>query len=299
MSETPWPHRPPPELGSPADVRWTADVETLPGLTALRRRLRTAVTEGFAPVCAEDDDAEWLLLVFEELTSNALRHGRPPVQVSITTTTNGWLLDVGDAAPGLPPTPAVERDPREGGLGLHLVARLCASHGWLVEEDRKHVWGLLVCTARGQANGVGDRIGSTAVDLTTSLPSRPLVHVTGPVDDLREDMVTDLFAVLLEALTNVVRHARARTVSVSLVVASGTVTLEVVDNGVGMQGAPRNGGLADLRRRATWHGGTLAIGPGTGSGTRLTWSAPVSWRPSRTRETAPKPATATGRQDRR
>jgi signal transduction histidine kinase len=161
-------------------------------------------------------------------------------------------------------------------------------------DDRKHVWGLLVCTACGQANEVADRFRDTAVDLTTALPGPPTVHVTGPVDDLREDLVTDLFAVLHEALTNVVRHARARTVSVSLAVASGTVTLQVVDDGIGMKAAPRDGGLADLRRRATWHGGTLSVGPGTVGGTRLTWSAPESWRPSRTGGAAPKPEPPTG-----
>jgi signal transduction histidine kinase len=92
----------------------------------------------------------------------------------------------------------------------------------------------------------------------------------------------------------VVRHARARTVSVSLAVASGSVTLQVVDDGIGTKAAPRDGGLADLRRRATWHGGTLSVGPGTVSGTRLTWSAPASWRPSRNGGAAPKPETPTG-----
>src|SRR3954464_9122148 len=87
-------------------------------------------------------------------------------------------------------------------------------------------------------------------------------------------MVTNLFAVLHEALTNVAQHARARTVEVDITVAAGTVTLCVVDDGVGMAGAPRDGGLADLRRRAVWHGGTLSVERAATGGTRLTWAVP-------------------------
>ncbi|MGR6967990.1 ATP-binding protein [Geodermatophilus sp. URMC 61] len=85
-------------------------------------------------------DLEELLLVYEELTSNGLRHGRSPVFVRVATTGDGWLVDVTDAAVDHPPVPAVDRDPADGGLGLHLVARLCRAHGWIVDDDRKHVW---------------------------------------------------------------------------------------------------------------------------------------------------------------
>jgi signal transduction histidine kinase len=280
MSEAPWPHRPPPDTGSAASTVW-AGPATPADVTALRKRLRTAVAEGLAPACdTGDDDRARLLLAFEELTSNALRHGRPPVRVAVTPTATGWLLDVSDAATDRPPMPAVGRDPADGGLGLHLIARLAAAVGWLIEGDRKRVWAQLVCMADGRTDGVAGRLRDMVTGLTTSLAGQPAIRVTGPVDDLREDMVIDLFAVLQEALTNVVRHARARTADVDITVASGTVTLQVVDDGIGMQAAPRDGGLGDLRRRATWHGGTLLIGPGRAGGTRLVWRVPDGGRPS-------------------
>ena len=120
------------------------------------------------------------------------------------------------------------------------------------------------------------RLRETVTDLTAPLPRRPTIRIYGRLDDLRKDMISDLFAVLAESLTNVVRHAHASTAEVDLTVAFGTVTLQVVDDGVGLPGTPRGSGLADIRRRAVWRGGTLAVGPHASGGTRLTWTVPVS-----------------------
>jgi anti-sigma regulatory factor (Ser/Thr protein kinase) len=88
----------------------------------------------------DGDDVDVLLLAYEELASNAIRHGRLPVYVTVTAMDDGWLIDVVDGATEYPPVPTVDRDPAHGGLGLHLVARLCTTHGWWTEPDRKHVW---------------------------------------------------------------------------------------------------------------------------------------------------------------
>src|SRR5206468_2622542 len=91
---------------------------------------------------------------------------------------------------------------------------------------------------------------------------------------LSSDVVTDLLAVVGEALTNVARHAHASSVKVDFAVTVDSVTLQVRDDGIGLAGAPRDAGLADLRRRAAWHGGTLAVRPEPAGGTRLTWAVP-------------------------
>ncbi|MGY1696600.1 ATP-binding protein [Geodermatophilus sp. SYSU D00814] len=107
-------------------------------LTGLRRRLRAALAGGGLP--AGTDDGERLLLVVEELASNGLRHGRPPVQITVTAAGPGWLVEVRDTATARLPTPAIGRDAALGGMGLHLVARLSHAHGWAVDGDRKTVW---------------------------------------------------------------------------------------------------------------------------------------------------------------
>jgi anti-sigma regulatory factor (Ser/Thr protein kinase) len=55
----------------------------------------------------EDD----LVLAFDELASNALRHGESPVVATVIAGFGGWLLDVSDRAPDVMPAPVVDRDP--------------------------------------------------------------------------------------------------------------------------------------------------------------------------------------------
>ncbi|MGY1670450.1 ATP-binding protein [Geodermatophilus sp. SYSU D00710] len=133
-----WARRPPPApwLGRPAT--WPEQPDTPAALAGLRRRLRSAIDDGGLP--AGCDGGERLLLVTEELVSNALRHGRPPVGVTVTAPRLGWLVAVSDTATDLPPVPAIGRDPAHGGTGLSLVARVCGAHGWVAEDDGKVVW---------------------------------------------------------------------------------------------------------------------------------------------------------------
>ena len=100
---------------------------------------------GFPPD-GENTAGERLVLAFDELASNALRHGESPVVATVVAGSGGWLLDVSDRAPETMPAPAVDRDPAQGGLGLHLVARLAVAHGWYVDGGAKHVWACLPTT---------------------------------------------------------------------------------------------------------------------------------------------------------
>jgi signal transduction histidine kinase len=82
------------------------------------------------------------------------------------------------------------------------------------------------------------------------------------------------YRIVCEALTNVVRHSGARTCTVTLSRDKG-LRVEVVDDGVGVNGRPGRGlGLGSMRERAAELGGTFRLdAPATG-GTRV-----VAWLP--------------------
>ncbi len=111
-------------------------------LTLLRRSLRARLEEVEGP---EEPTGATLrvLSAVEELASNGLRHGRPPVRLTVTRSAVGWLVSVTDTASEVVPLPAVGRDPALGGLGLVMIDQLCDAHGWYVDGDGKHVWGLV------------------------------------------------------------------------------------------------------------------------------------------------------------
>ena len=139
MARLSWPLRPLPD-GRGEVWRW--DLVTIAELPAARAALRGQL--GDAGIAAErDPSGERLVLAFDELASNALRHGASPVVATVVAGSGGWLIDVSDRAPGTMPAPAVDRDPAKGGMGLHMVARLAVAHGWYVDGACKHVWACL------------------------------------------------------------------------------------------------------------------------------------------------------------
>jgi anti-sigma regulatory factor (Ser/Thr protein kinase) len=136
MDEQPWAQEPPPDVRG--DV-WQWELASVAQLPTVRAELRRHLA-AFAAVDADDSLEERFLLAFEELASNGLRHGGRPVRARVVGAEGGFLIEVSDAVADRPPRPAIGRDPACGGLGLHLVARLTSTHGWLATAGRKSVW---------------------------------------------------------------------------------------------------------------------------------------------------------------
>ncbi|WP_308283352.1 sensor histidine kinase [Pseudonocardia nigra] len=84
------------------------------------------------------------------------------------------------------------------------------------------------------------------------------------------------YRIAQEALTNVVRHARARTCVLRLAPAPGALVVEIRDDGCGI-GAIRGVGvgLGSMRERAVELGGRLDVGPAPGGGTLVRAELPV------------------------
>jgi signal transduction histidine kinase len=103
--------------------------------------------------------------------------------------------------------------------------------------------------------------------------------VTGPARRLGSEVETALFRIAQEALTNVVRHARASRAEVALAFDADAVRLEVSDDGAGFDTEatgrePTSVGLIGMRERAELVGGTLVARSSPQEGTRLTVRIP-------------------------
>lgn len=118
------------------------------------------------------------------------------------------------------------------------------------------------------------RLVAIVDSLTPALGCLPTVSFIGPVESSVDEVLgDDLEAVLREALTNVARHAGARSVRVRVAVADATLTLDVIDDGCGMGDPARRSGLRNMEVRAERHHGELGYLAPAGGGTRLTWQA--------------------------
>ena len=100
----------------------------------------------------------------------------------------------------------------------------------------------------------------------------PSLTIDGSLDGLAADFEADLIAVVREGLTNVARHAQAASASVR-VTSGDTIQVEVADDGVGVAPSAVQSGLANLRKRAESHGGSLTVRTRTPRGTALMWEA--------------------------
>jgi len=98
----------------------------------------------------------------------------------------------------------------------------------------------------------------------------------GELDDLGTDQQLVLYRVTQEALNNVVRHARAQSVSVDIARVDGSVALEVADDGAGfvLGDEDRGLGLEGMAERARLVDGDFDIKSTPGRGTTLRLRVP-------------------------
>jgi signal transduction histidine kinase len=93
-----------------------------------------------------------------------------------------------------------------------------------------------------------------------------------------------LFRIVQEMLNNIVKHARASKVEVSLSHNADTIVLEITDNGIGFdpealfaeQENQKGLGLRNIRKRASLIGGTFHIHSVKNSGTAIRITIPVN-----------------------
>ena len=134
-------------------------------------------------------------------------------------------------------------------------------------------------TQESEVRGLRAGVLQLTSDAAERLGFPPRVQFAGPVDTVAErDPSDQLLAVLRESLSNVIRHARAAVVEVTVVAGGGELALTVADDGVGPEPGATSAsgfGLRNMQARATALGGTCRVGANVPRGTVVEWRVPL------------------------
>lgn len=141
-----------------------------------------------------------------------------------------------------------------------------------LEEARRSVLDLRAAPLEGRTLAEALAALAAETERRAAPPLRVRFEATGGSRPLPVRLEAGLYRIAQEALTNVVRHARARNAAVQLVTTPDQVQLTVEDDGRGfnVDGVPRQRfGLVGLNERVRLLGGTLRLESTPGAGTRL------------------------------
>jgi signal transduction histidine kinase len=178
------------------------------------------------------------------------------------------------------------------GLGLEECVRIAEVEPWEVKPRleqaidnlnavigsvRNYIVGLgpEELERRGLARALGDLVQGLALN---GLPAPDLSVDDGIDAALSAEQTAHLFHICQEALTNVVKHARASRVAIALRREDGRVVLTVADDGIGLEGpgpAATGRGLRNMAERARRGGGELLFARPAGGGTQVAVSLPL------------------------
>ncbi|HJQ42408.1 MAG TPA: inositol monophosphatase family protein [Jatrophihabitantaceae bacterium] len=119
------------------------------------------------------------------------------------------------------------------------------------------------------------RLRGLVDDAALRFGSAPRMHFEGDLITLTDPIAATLEAALAEALDNVIRHAYASTIDVSITVSRKNVVLVARDDGVGPNDEPTTGaGLRITTERAEALGGSFTVEPNEPLGTTVTLTLP-------------------------
>ncbi|MCS5717338.1 response regulator [Herbiconiux sp. CPCC 205763] len=152
------------------------------------------------------------------------------------------------------------------------VAGARASAHAALTDTRRTVLGLGPALLDGNSLGEAIALELAWVESTAALATR--LVVIGEPTPLDPDAARQLFRITQESLTNVIEHARARSVRVGLVYGSDSTVALIEDDGCGFDpsaahGSPGGLGLHGLVARARHLGGSLLVDSTPGWGTRI------------------------------
>lgn len=102
-------------------------------------------------------------------------------------------------------------------------------------------------------------------------------------DDLSNEFSITIFRIVQEALTNIQKHAHAKTAKVDVSMRDRQIEIEIIDDGIGFEGAVTGPsaegshlGLLGMRERSRMFGGTFSIAGASGGGTEIHATLPLA-----------------------
>jgi signal transduction histidine kinase len=147
----------------------------------------------------------------------------------------------------------------------------------VIEEIRSAIFALHAQPGAGR--GLRARLQNAVTDACADSAIRTTVRLSGAFDRVPAGLAEHAEAVVREAVSNVLRHARAAELAVTVSV-DGDLVVEVSDTGIGMPASVARSGLRNLGQRAAEAGGSLRLDRPAAGGTRLLWTVPVPGNPA-------------------
>ncbi|KJF21302.1 histidine kinase [Rhodococcus sp. ACPA4] len=158
-----------------------------------------------------------------------------------------------------------------------IVTRSLEQLDQTVREIRTTIFDLQT-PATADSTSLRRRLLDVIGDATAQSAVTPSVQFSGAIDTLvKAGIHPHAEAVLREGLSNVLRHAQADTITIS-VTADLEFAITIDDDGKGIPVGVHKSGLHNLERRAEHCGGTCTIGNRSPNGTRLVWRVPLRRR---------------------
>jgi signal transduction histidine kinase len=108
----------------------------------------------------------------------------------------------------------------------------------------------------------------------TSVPITVILEAPEALPPLPAAVEVAAYRIVQEALTNVARHARARSCTLRISVRPDAVLLDIADDGQGIGHGPAGVGLQTMQERAAELGGSCNIASPAGAGTTVTVRLP-------------------------
>jgi signal transduction histidine kinase len=173
---------------------------------------------------------------------------------------------------------AIETDMNQ--VQQHLNKARSLARGSL-NEARRSVWNLR--SAALEQLSLAEALRQEVFVFAQNNDIRTRFDVSEKVRELPPEVDTAILRICQEALTNIKKHANASEVKVDLTFEDSEVTLNIRDNGVGLQSnGPNEGekshrgfGLISMRERARNVGGTLELQSEPGKGAQIKVTIPV------------------------